>query len=303
MTVSENKKVSLSIIVTAWNGSSHLRECLSSLENQIEDASGAEVITVSNFEGGISEIKAEFPFVKYFILSQETTVPQLRTYGVLRAGGAVIAVTEDFCTPDSAWCREIEKAHKLPHAAIGGAVKNKHDAGALDWAVFFYDYGKYLPPLRAGVTETLSGLNVSYKKEILEQLRENYEDGFFETFIHEELKVRGHDLYLMPSAIVRHNKSYQLKKTVFQFFHQARSFAARRVNNLPPSRRLLFITASVILPILLPARVVWRTMNKGRHLKELLRSLPFLMILTSVWAFGEFCGYLNGEGKSGGEWK
>jgi glycosyltransferase involved in cell wall biosynthesis len=302
MISSKNGQIKISIIIAAWNGSTSLRECLLSLQNQIKEGN-AEVIVVSNFENGISEVKAKFPFAEYFILSRETTVPQLRSTGIIRACGAIVALTEDLCIFNSDWCREIVQFHELPYAVIGGAVENTRRSSALDWAVFFFDYGKYMQPLNRKVTETLSGLNVSYKKEILESLNEKYENEFFETVINETLKHQNHELYLAPSAIVYHNKTYNFKKTIFQFYHQSRSYAAQRVAHVPKLKKLLFVTASLVLPILLFIRIVFRTISKQRNLGELIMSLPFLVTLTTIWAFGEFCGYLVGEGKSRNYWR
>ena len=302
MTQSENKQIELSVVIAAWNGASLLRDCLLSLEKQIETG-GAEVIVVSNFETGISESKKRFPFAKHIVLSEKTTVPELRARGILDARGEIVALLEDLCTFDCNWRKEIEKAYENPYSIVGGTVENFSGATALDWAVYLYDYGKYMLPVTSGVTDTLSGMNVSYKRELLDLLSDNYENGFFEFFIHEELKRRGHQLYLMSSAVIFHNKNYNLKRISVQFYHQARSFAARRVVSFPLSKRFSFLLASLTLPILLPTRVVLRTVNKGRHFKELIKSVPFLLILMSVWAFGEFCGYLSGEGSSGKEWK
>ncbi len=303
MSFSENKQIKLSIIIAAWNGSEMLRECLSSLENQIESAN-AEVIVVCNFANGIDKTTTEFPFSKFIILPSETTVPQLRTRGIVESNGAIIALSEDVCTFDENWCREILKAHEeSKYSIIGGSVENAANQSSLDWAVYFYDYGKYMPPCQTRITDALSGMNVSYKREILEQARENYADGFYETFVNEELKRRGHELYFAPSAIVYHRKNYEFKKVVSQFYHQARSFAARRAANLPFSERLFFIIASPALPILLLIRIILRTINKSRRFKELVISLPYLIVLTSVWAFGEFSGYSVGAGKSEHEWK
>lgn len=302
----ENNRIRLSVVIAAWNEGSSLRRCLSSLQNQIKEtgAAAAEAIVVSSYESETAEIKRNFPFAEFFILSEETTVPQLRAFGIGRASGEIIALTEDFCFFDSNWRREIELAHETPNAAvIGGAVENAGDSNALDWAVYFFDYGKYAPTNPKGETNDLSGANVSYKKKILEQVRENYETEFFETFINEELKRRGHELHLQPSAVVFHNKTYEFKKIVSQFYHQARSFAARRVTNFSFLKKSLFIAASPFLPILLFARLVFRAFKKKGNLKELAKSLPFLIILTSVWGFGEFCGYSAGEGKSGRHWK
>ena len=302
MNFSGNEQIKLSIVIAAWNGAEMLRESLRSLENQIKTAN-AEVIAVSNFADGIDKITREFPFAKCVILPAETTVPELRARGIFESSGAIIALSEDICAFDSGWCREISKAHDSKYSIIGGAIENVESQNALDWAVYFYDYGKYMPPNPMQTADSLSGMNVSYKREILEQARENYADGFFETFINEELKRRGHQLYLTPSAIVFHRKNYELKKVASQFYHQARSFAARRALNFSVSKRLLFITASLLLPLLLSSRVISRTLGKGRRFKELIISLPYLIVLMGVWAFGEFCGYLIGEGKSGREWK
>lgn len=303
MNFSENEQIKLSIVIAAWNGFEMLRECLRSLENQIKTAN-AEVIVVSNFEDDIDKSAIEFPFAKHIILPAGATVPELRARGIFESSGAIIALSEDICAFDSDWCREISKARESKkYSIIGGAVENGESQTALDWAVYFYDYGKYMPPERARITDALSGMNVSYKCEILEQARENYAGGFFETFVNEELKRRGYELYLQPSAIVFHRKNYEFKKVASQFYNQARSFAARRVVHFSLPKRLFFITASLVLPVLLPVRVIWRIINKGRRFKELTMSLPYLIILTSVWAFGEFCGYLTGAGKSGREWK
>ncbi|MGI8470334.1 MAG: glycosyltransferase family 2 protein [Pyrinomonadaceae bacterium] len=302
MSFSENGQVKLSIVIAAWNGVEMLRECLISLENQIESAN-AEIIVVSNFANGIEKNASEFPFARHIILPADATLPELRARGIFESNGAIIALGEDICAFDSDWCREILKAHESKYSIVGGAVENAGKQNSLDWAVYFYDYGKYMPPNQARIIDALSEMNISYKREILERLRENYADGFFETFINEELKRRGYELYLQPSAIVFHRKNYELRKVVSQFYHQARSFAARRVFNFPFSKRLFFIAASLLLPVLLPVRVISRTIGKGRRFGKLIISLPYLVILTSVWAFGEFCGYLNDEGTSGRDWK
>ncbi|MDQ3180593.1 MAG: glycosyltransferase [Acidobacteriota bacterium] len=291
----------LSIVIAAWNGTEALRRCLISLEKQVE-AAEVEVIAVSNFPAQDLESNSHFSFVR-FAFSAETTVPQLRSHGISLAHGEIIALAEDHCLFDKNWCRDIQTAHASNHKAVGGAIENADGSRALDWAVFFYDYGKYMPPNRAGETETLSGFNASYKKEVLDELREIYENGFFETFFNEELKKRGQKLYLTDSAIIYHAKNYELKKTLIQFYHLARSFAAKRISSTLFSRRATFIAASLALPIVLPTRIALNIIKKNRRIKELVCSFPFIILLMSAWSWGEFRGYLGGEGASAGEWK
>lgn len=296
------EKKQISIIIAAWNGFSCLRECLSSIEKQAVHTR-LEVIVISNFSDGISECEKIFPFALFFILPPQTTVPELRSEGINRAQGSIVAFIEDFCILDSAWCGEILKAHELPYQAIGGAVENTGSQKALDWAVYFYDYGKYMLPIHPGTTDTLSEMNVSYKKASLETDRIKNKNGFLETSVNKELKCLGHELYLHPPAVVYHNKNYKLKKISFQFFHQARVFAANRAAGSSFTKQLIFVMGSLILPLLLPFRVILRTIKRKRHIRKLALSLPYLLILTSVWASGEFFGYLIGEGRSGRQWK
>ncbi len=293
-------EIKLSIVIAAWNGTEALRRCLISLENQVE---AAEVIAVSNFSVKDLESDSHFSFVKFVALEAETTVPQLRRRGISLAHGEIIALGEDHCFFDANWCQDIRNAHESNYAAIGGAIENASIERALDWAVYFYDYGKYMPPNKAGETETLSGFNASYKKEILDELREIYENGFFETFFNEELKKRGHELYLTDSAIIYHAKNYELKKTLIQFYHLARSFAARRISSAPFSKRAAFAVVSLALPIILPTRIALNIFGKNRRIKKLVCSFPFIVLLMSAWSWGEFRGYLNGDGASAGEWK
>ena len=107
----------------------------------------------------------------------------------------------------------------------------------------------------------------------------------------------------MPSAIVYHNKNYSTNDALTQAFHHARAFGAKRISGAPTSRRVIFVLKSLALPILLPSRIAMGIFHKGRHLKELLKSLPYLLLLLTGWSYGELCGYLFGEGGSAGKWK
>ncbi len=292
--------VKLSIVIAAWNGVESLRRCLISLEKQVETA---EVIVVSNFSTADLSHDSRFSFVKFIDLASEKAVPQLRSYGINLAKGEIIALAEDHCFFDENWCRDIKRIHNSNYAAVGGTIENTDNSKALDWAVYFFDYGKYMPPIESGEMLTLSGFNASYKKKVLDELQENFADGFFETFFNQELINRGHKLFLTDSATIYHYKTYKLKKTLIQFYHLARSFAARRVANTPFTKRFVYAVVSLILPIILPTRIALNVIKKKRHIKELLSSFPFIIVLMSAWAWGEFCGYLGGEGASANEWK
>ncbi len=295
--------IMLSVVIAASDDADSLTHCLSSLEGQIS-AGDIEVIVASNVDGLTKkEIERQFPFAIYLGLPVDTTVPELRARGARHAVGEIIALIEDNCFVDAHWCEEIKKAHSQPYAAIGGAVVSGSHERPFDWAVYLSDYGKYMPPLQAGETDTLPGNNLSYKRSALERMKTACEDGIFEASLNEELKKRGQKLYLAPSVIVYHRKSYDPKETVIRYYYLARSYAGRRIAGVAMLTRLVFIAGSLLLPVLLPARIALRVLRKGHEKKSIIWSLPHLFLLMTSWSIGEFCGYVFGEGSSARAWR
>ncbi|MBA3768744.1 MAG: glycosyltransferase [Acidobacteria bacterium] len=295
MTAASAKQVRLSIVIAAWNNTSLLRQCLASLARQA-DREDTEVIVASNYDSAAREMaEREFPKVKLISLPEETTVPELRTRGISCASGEVVALLEDHCTFDENWRAEIIKAHELPYSIIGGSVENASVERPLDWAVYFYDYAKYMLPNQPGVVDSLSGINVSYKRSVLDRVEQSFRQGFMETFINEELKQQGELLYLAPAAVVYHQKHYEMKDAFVQTYRYGRSFSGMRTLNVTLLQRLGLILGSLMLPALLSSRIVLRTVKKGRYVKELFWCLPHLLLLVTSWSYGELCGYIGGE--------
>ena len=293
--------IRLSIVVAASNDPGLLGQCLASLKGQGE-AADTEVIVASNYAGADGAVAAHLPGAVHLALPETTTVPMLRTHGIRRARGAIIALAEDHCTFDPAWCEAVKAAHALPHAVVGGTVENRTGPAPQDWATYFFEYGAFMAPNRAGTVGRLAGNNASYKREALEAVQEAFEDGFYETFMHQALQQRGHALYLAPAAVVYHVKHYDTATVFRQCYHHGRAFAAMRAARAPRIARMGLTLGALGLPVLLPARIALHTLRKGRHRRELLRALPHLVLFMSSWALGEGCGYAAGVGGSAAQW-
>lgn len=300
--MTDKSEIDLSIVIAAWNNTSYLNSCLASLEGQVSTVA-TEVIVMSNYDCATEKMKTEFSFVQFVRLPEESTVPKLRSEGVLRSKGKVIALLEDHCTFGENWCSEIISGHELPYAIVGGAIENGRHQNRLDWAVYFYDYGKYMLPMCEQVVNALSGANVSYKREVLSDMTGLIADGFYENTVHDNLRRKGYDLFLEPRAIVYHNKNYRFNEALTQSYHHARAYAARRISGPLRFKRAVFTTVSLVLPLVLGSRIAFGIFGKRRHFKKLVNSSPYLLPLLTVWSYGELCGYLFGEGKSSGEWR
>ncbi len=288
-------------MIVSPNNEALLAKCLESLAGQRGQAV-TEVIVVSNDWGAGAAVAARFPGVRHVSTPRGTTVPAMRAIGIRQSTGEIVALAEDHGYFGDGWVSAMVAAHDEGHAIVGGAVENDSGQRALDWAVYFYDYGRYMLPQGAGVLPGLSGNNVSYRRSLLEREQESLRNGLYEAFLHERLKGEGHALYFTPSAIVFHNKHYMFGTALTQCFHFGRSYGGMRVAGAPATKRVLYAAASLGLPILLPLRIALRTLRRKRHRLQLLRAFPYLAALMCGWAAGELVGYLSGEGDSARHW-
>ncbi len=294
----------LSVVVAAWNGSVALRECVGSLRAQSQ-AERLEVLVVRNFEadfalgaagpgtapGAVPGTALRYPTLVDLPLPTGTSVPALRAAGLSRASAPLIAFLEDQCTCEPGWAAALLAAHAAGHAIVGGPVEQAPGARPLDWAVYFYDYGRFAPPCEAGPVAQVSGINMSFTRSALDQVRESVRAGVFEAEVQAQLARRGYTPHLAPGALVTHRARGSAAAAVGQAFRLARGYAVRRVAGDPAAKRAAFAIGTVVLPAVLGARIVAGVLQKRRRRGALLVSLPWLALLLAAWSAGEAAGY------------
>jgi hypothetical protein len=110
------------------------------------------------------------------------------------------------------------------------------------------------------------------------------------------LAERGETLWLSPDVIVdQHRLDLRLEAALRERYVWGRSYAAVRVAGARLSRRLRFAAICPLLPAVLVLRLFRNVLRKRRNRAAFLRALPFILLLTSVWSFGELVGYLTGR--------
>lgn len=296
---SQAERPRLSVVIASVNGYDYLADGLRSLEKQ-NGSDKAEVIVVEGSgDDTASRVTQEFPQVKVLVCSAPRTIPELRSLGIRCATADIVVTTEDHCVADEHWYAEILSAHESGYAAIGGAVENGSCRRLVDWAAYLCEYGPFMLPLSPGPTSDLAGPNVSYKRHILEEMCGDLLDqGVWENVLHSRLLQRGMQLYLQPAILVFHQKTFGFLEFLGQRFHFGRSYAATRVADAPWPTRFFYVVVSPFLPPLLLFRYISRILQKRRHIRELVRSLPLLVVFAATWSMGEFLGYAFGDGGS-----
>jgi hypothetical protein len=248
-------------------------------------------------DGTAEQVAADFPVVRAVRAACDRSVPQLRGQGLRLARGEVVAITEDHVVAPPEWAAAILDAHaRHPSAAaIGGPVDNHRTGSALDWASFLCEYSEFLPPVAAGVSAAIPGMNTSYKRRAIEACGDLFYAGVWETFLHARLLELGEELRAEPALLLQHNKSFGWGEFLSQRYYLARSFAGMRVASGGVLRRAAYALASPALFPLLLWRIARRALAKG-YGAELRRAAPALLTFILAWTAGEAVGYALGEG-------
>ena len=304
--LSDENKILLSVIVTLVGGESFLRRCLCSLVAQIKTCSIEVIVPYDSTAEGIDSLKREFPQVTFSDMGAVDTeaapgspAATLEIYdrriskGLHVARGEILAVLQDYSLPDPDWCDQVIHAHRLPYGAIGGAVEHG-GGGSLNWAVYFLDFGRYQLPLLEGPVERLTDVNVSYKRAALESVRELWTDQYRELSVNGALAQKGYVLWQRPQIVVRQDRGkLSFCHLASERFFWGKLFGSIRTREISPLARLLYITVSPVIPLILLGRTAIKVFTTRRNRVRFIMSLPQHAAMTLFWCLGEFMGYLN----------
>ena len=286
-----------------------LRGCLEALANQ-QNAAPAEII-VPHYSGiaGLRDLSREFPETVFLEVADLRTraAPgrcrdhhdELRSRGIARAQGRIVALLEDHDRPAPDWCARVAAEHAQAWEAIGGAVENAVDR-PLNWAVYFCDFGKYQNPLPAGESDGATDVNVSYKRAALDAIAPVWRTVFNETVVHAELRRRGGRIALSPDIVVyQQRERLRLLPALKERYVWGRSYAATRAALEHPAMRAVRAALCPALPLVLLARMARHAFEKRRTRAAFLKALPWTALLAVAWSAGEFAGYLTARACAG----
>ncbi len=288
----------LSVVVPSVNGFDDLSLTLAALERQRTDVA-LEVLVVDRLGPALREqVRARFPLVTLLEVSADATIPAMRALAFRAATAPSVAVIEDHVIVPDGWAKALLAAQTPSTPVVAGAVENAATDRLVDWAAYLCEYSHCTPPIPAGPAEWLTGNNVVYPREILERYRSVVESGGWENRLHDALKADGVPLTCRPEIVVGHKMHYTFGLYMSQRYLYSRSYAGARAQGAGFAKRMAMGAASLALPPVLFWRTVSRIRAKGRHLGELVRSLPLIAMFVVAWAAGEAVGYVAGPGDS-----
>ena len=287
----------LSVVIASVNGWEVLGPTLRALDAQ-PGRDRIEIVVVDAVGGATrDQVEAHRPGVVLIDAGGRLPIPRLRHLGVRRARGPIIAIVEDHGEVDPHWAEALLKAHEGPWGAVGGVVENGCQ-GLVNWAVFFCEYTPYMGPVAEGPADDLPGNNIAYKRPHLLRHAHLLDEGKWESWINDRLRVDGVPLASTNAAVIRHIKPFRLGYFLAQRFHFARSYAGMRRGDQSWPKRLVYGAGSLALPALLLSRVTRSALRKRRNLAIFAACLPLIALFLTMGAIGEMVGYLLGAGTS-----
>lgn len=289
----------LSIAIASWSGEATLVRCLDSVMPQ---AGATEVIVAYR---GVTDLAAtlggRYAAVRFIGGPRDASVFHLRSLAVHAATGNTIVLLEDHAAVGPRWAQSLEEARAKGWKIFGGPIDNGEPATAYDWALYFVEYGIYLPPMPAGETSILSGVNIAYDRELLLGCREIWQTVFYETDVNAALARAGHKFYLVPDAAVSSRLRMKFGVAMEHLYGGGKHFGEFRKTHSPPLKRAILLLACPVVPLVLFLRITRLTLARrlSRGL-QLLMGLPALLLLLGAWSAGEAVSYVSGAPASKG---
>ena len=140
--------------------------------------------------------------------------------------------------------------------------------------------------------EDFAADNASYKRRDLDRVKDAMSNGFWETFVHKEMRRAGMSLLKSPEITVYHQRSFTFSAFMNQRFLHGRQFGETRAADMSAFRRLAFVLLSPLIPFIYLFRITRRVLSKNRNTVRFLMSFPILVLFLLSWSAGEFTGYL-----------
>lgn len=290
-------KPQLSVVISSYNSSETIGNCLKSLENQITERQFEIIVVDSSNDGTASWIEKRFPQVKLQKFPKRKYVGNARNIGISLAKSEIIAFIDADCVADRNWIDEILRAHQEPHLAIGGSIGNGNPRSYIGWGAYFCEFSRWMPDTSYKWLVDVAGANMSYKREVFQELGLFIEETYCsDTDFHWRLMEKGRRIRFVPSILIFHHNIERFREFLKHEFCHGRDFAQVRAKSKKFSlwRRSFYMTFSFLLPVKLFIEISIRNFQNRIFLLSFLKVIPLLLLGLASWSIGEGIGYARG---------
>ena len=149
-----------------------------------------------------------------------------RNIGLAYCTGEIVAMTDDDAEVFPDWITQMKRIHaEHPEAGgVGGAVLGANSQNNLLSRVA--DVATFSSPTKPGYIRTIAGVNVSYKRSVLQAIGQQDETLFRGEDVDFNWRVKklGYEIYYSPAIKVLHHHRSNLRQFIHQFYMYGRAY-------------------------------------------------------------------------------
>jgi hypothetical protein len=232
-------------------------------------------------------------------LASLTPTGPARAAGIRAARASVVAYGEEHCFPTPGWAQALLEAHRGNYAAVGPAMHNANPETMVSWADLLIGYGPWAAPVAKHEPNYLPGHNSSYKRAVLLEYGDRLDTLMeAETVLMWDLRSKGHRLLLEPAATTAHMNFGFWSSWLPVMFLNGRAFADTRSKGWPVAKRIAFVAASPLIPLVRLVRAAAHARRLGRGAAFLARVVPTMCVGLVADGIGQMAGYALGAGNA-----
>jgi glycosyltransferase involved in cell wall biosynthesis len=287
----------ISVVIASKVGAPFLDRCVESVRAEASKLGAEVIVVVAGSEAYAAGVASRHPWTRVVHPADVVTIPALRQRGVEDAAGDFVAVIEEHCAADGDWLTRALEAHaRGNYAAVGGALTDSDYDRIADWVVYFVEYHGALPPPPDGETAELNDANIVYRRAALVAHRDLLAGGYWPMTLHPTLAAEGKRFLSVPAMVVRHCGPFPFGYYLRQRYLFSRAFAGVRAQNQGMAKRLAYVVAAPIMPLVLFARIARTVAAKRCRVGRFVTAAFAIAVALVVLAAGEWVGCVLGPG-------
>jgi hypothetical protein len=232
------------------------------------------------------------------IAEPDQLVPERWGLGVRHATAPVFACLSTEFEVHPEWATTLLDALADGSVGAAGAIDLAAGSGMTATAVYLVRFSVFFAPRDPPVREVghIPGDGAAYRRAPVAALPELLATGFWEIEFHRRFLADGLRLRSISKSLITFHPTNNLRSAAVLRSRHGFEYGITRVQQHHHSPWSL-IAAAPLVPFVLVARIIRKTLSTDGGWRLLIRSFPALVVISSAWAWGEATGAWSARGR------
>jgi hypothetical protein len=235
-----------------------------------------------------------FAGTQIVVVDEVNPLAPARAAGVLAASAPIVFIGETHTYVQDGWADALLARFDGPWTAVVPAIDNANPHTPASCAAYLFDYARWGPRRSAGEISDPLVHNTAYRRPALLALGAALPTALDhrQEMMWPLLWAAGHRALFAPDARIVHMNVDRVRWLIEEKFCSGVAFGLRRAARWTWRRRLAYVLASPLIPIVLLGRVV-RDARPASPMPMPARTVPALVLCAVAKTLGEVVSYLG----------